>query len=147
MTLDDTLFPLIIVTSRNEITERDVDDLELAFEHVFARGERFAVVTRSSTPKFPSSNVRTRIAAWANKPSVHLATARYNVGHCYVLESAVVRGAMTAIHWLWDPPNPQHAAATYDEAVEWALGRLVTTGCIDAADAMRMRHAALSVSA
>jgi hypothetical protein len=145
--LDDSLYPLIIVTAQREITERDVDALDASFDEVFARSGRFAIVTRSTISRFPSGNVRTRIAAWANRPFVRSATALLNVGHAYVLGSPVVRSAMTAIFWIWDPPNPQHAAATFVEGTDWALSRLLLTDTIDTAEASRIRRAALIESA
>jgi hypothetical protein len=145
--LDDSLYPLIVVTAGNEIAERDVDALDAAFDEVFARGGRFAIVTRSYINRFPSGNVRARIAAWGNRPDVRSSTALLNVGHAYVLESPLVRGAMTAIFWVWDPPNPQYAAATYEAGLDWAVSRLLLTDTLDAVEASRIRKAALSATA
>lgn len=145
--LDDRLYPLIIVTAEREMTERDVDALDAAFDEVFARGGRFAIVTRPSLSKFPSSNVRARIAAWGNRPDVRSATGLLNVGHAYVLESPLARGTMTAIFWVWDPPNPQYAAPTFEDGLDWAVSRLLLTDTLDAVEASRIRKAALTATA
>jgi hypothetical protein len=145
--LDSSRFPLVLVTASGEITERDVDRLDADFEHVFAHHRRFAIVTHSTIVRFPSTNVRERIAAWAKRPDVHAATSLLNVGHAYVVGNAIVRSSMAALLWLWDPPNPQFAAATYQEGVDWALVQLVETNAIDTHEALALRSTLISETA
>lgn len=144
MKLDSSRFPLVLVTVTGEITERDVDQLDADFEHVFAHHRRFAIVTHSTIVRFPSTNVRERIAAWANRPDVHAATCLLNVGHAYVVGNPIVRGSMTAILWLWDPPNPQFAAATFEEGVDWALVQLVESNAMAPTEALALRSTLIS---
>jgi hypothetical protein len=51
-----------------------------------------------------------------------------SLGTAFVVPSALVRGALTAIFWLKRPPHEHALFATFDEAVDWALVALRRAG-------------------
>lgn len=125
----DTTFPLIIAIGSNAFDQAEFDSMAAGFERYFQRGERYALITYAPHgPLLPDARYRKLVADWANTPRVRELSARLCVGSATVVQSAVMRGAMTAILWLWTPPSPHCAVATPYEAVEWCLDRLLLSG-------------------
>jgi hypothetical protein len=117
-------WPLAITTLGNGVKDADYVAYFARFEAmVLARGHRFAsLVDGSSATEAPTPAQRKMIAEWQQR-QLALGSA-LNVGVAMVLPSRVVRGALTALHWLFPPPTPTVALATFDEGYEWCIGRL-----------------------
>ena len=49
---------------------------------------------------------------------------RYSVGETFVISSAMIRGALTAIHWFSPSVHPFRTFAEFDEAAAWIEGLL-----------------------
>lgn len=120
-------FPLVVTRVPAAITLADIEVYERELEKTFERRARFAsiVVTTAST-KLPGSAERRRLAHWQH--SVIELIARYNVFHATVVDSPIARGAMTAMNWLFPPPNEQVVVATFGEAFDLAIARLRSAG-------------------
>lgn len=54
--------------------------------------------------------------------------ARVSLGTAFVVPSALIRGALTAIFWVHPPPHPHTVLGAFDEALDWALARLDEAG-------------------
>ena len=125
----DTTFPLIITIGSNAYDQAEFDSMTAGFEKYFQRGERYALITYSpDAPTMPDARYRKLVADWANSPRVRELSARLCVGSATVVHSPIMRGALTAILWLWTPPSPHRAVATPQEGVEWCLDRLLLSG-------------------
>ena len=54
--------------------------------------------------RLPAAKERKMITDWANQPHVQEGVTRCCVGSAIVVTSAMARGALTAILWVWRPP-------------------------------------------
>jgi hypothetical protein len=99
------------------------------FERYFLRGERYALISYTAEGGgLPGACDRKRIAEWANQPRVRALSARLCVGSAPVVQSALMRGTMTALLWFWEPACPLRLATTPTEAIDWCLDRLEEEG-------------------
>ncbi len=120
--VDDSNSPLVVVTF-----ESAVDDEE--FERYLARLDalwrhkmrRVLVVDATRAARTPATQ-RRRQADWMRVNEELLRS--YAAGFAFVINSPLVRGALTAILWLQSLPSPFIVVSTLPEAERWALGQL-----------------------
>lgn len=63
---------------------------------------------------------RAKVAEWLEENDELLRTKK-QLAHIMVVNSAVVRGVITAVFWLRPPANPHHVVSSLDEAVDRAV--------------------------
>ncbi len=125
----DSTFPLIVSVGGPVFDDTELRQMTTGFEGYFARGERYAVINYTPpNAHLPDAKMRGKIADWANDPRVRTASAKHCVASAVVLHSTLMRGAMTAITWLWKPPAPQKSVATGEEAMTYCLEMLREAG-------------------
>lgn len=71
-----------------------------------------------------SASQRRKMITWQNQNQERI--ARTVAGIAFVIDSAIVRGAATAMLWLYKPVYDYAAFATRSEAEEWALRKLTS---------------------
>lgn len=125
MDVDEALFPLVFVRPGPTPAASDLPPFFDAIDELFARDEQFAmVVDPAGVTSMPSATWRRRLSDWMNQPEILEKSGRYNVGSSVIVRSTTVRGAMTALQWLWAPANPLWLAPDHNAAVDWAVDRL-----------------------
>lgn len=120
-------WPLLVCLGPKVYDRAAVELMQSSFERYFLRADRYALVTvspRGSTP--PGAHERKAIAEWANSPRVREFSKRLCVGSASVVENALMRGALTAMMWIWTPASPHKAVSTVDEAIDYTLDKLNT---------------------
>lgn len=122
-------FPLVVCVMPAAMNPGVVDEMATAFERMFQKGERYALVScnRRGAPSMLAKE-RRLIAEWANQPRVREMSSKLCVGSATIVESPVQRAALTAILWFWTPASPHHAAGNAIEAVDFCAGRLEAAG-------------------
>jgi hypothetical protein len=126
---DHAAWPLVIATCPEAFSEDSVRSLTGGFEECHARRSPFGlVVDTRPTKQLPSAKWRRDLSTWLNDPKIRRNTQQYNVGCSIIFVSALVRGAYTAINWLWKPPSPQFAVDEMSEAVDWCCEALTKAG-------------------
>ena len=99
--------------------------LEAIDRHVIARREPYVIVTDSRAMHGPPpADVRREISEWMKKN----ATGHTSLGSVTIVGNALVRGALTALYWLFEPPNPQGVVGGWVEARDWAVRRFELAG-------------------
>ena len=121
----EDFFPLVLCLGPDVWDEEAVADLTAGSERLFARGERYALITCSPETSEMGARARKLITDWSNKPLVREKSRALCIGSSTVVRNALHRGALTAIFWLWKPPSPHEAVSTPEAAVDWCLDRLV----------------------
>jgi hypothetical protein len=76
--------------------------------------------------KLPDAKVRSAVASHTKK--IEALSSSYNVGTATVIKSSVVRGILTAIHWMMPPPHPFSNVASPDEGIAYLRARLESAG-------------------
>lgn len=124
-----TTWPCLIVGLPSVVDASVVSELRLLFEQVFARQQRFAMIADTSAVRgLPSATTRQLLTTWLNEPAFHANIVHFNVGTATVLSSAMMRGALMALHWFWRPASPQFHAATRLDALDWCIAKLEREG-------------------
>lgn len=141
----DTLWPLVISIGPATWSERDVKDLADGFERYFERGERYALISGSPHDSVIAARERKLITDWSNSARVRERSRELCVGSATIVRSALSRGALTAMLWIWKPAAPHLAAANADEALDFTLARLEEAGLPLAASPSIVRREALKI--
>ncbi len=113
---------LIVRVSRN-ISDVDFNEVVGKLEAVYqALTQPFASVVDVSMLEVLSADRRKLLATMEEKyKPIDL---RYNKGQAYVVASAAMRGAITALHWLSPPVYPTMTFKTFEEGLGWARAKL-----------------------
>lgn len=123
---DDSRSPLIIFTWRGTISDADVESFTEKMIATLARQQRFAVLVDTRDSDRPTPKQRQRLAKWANDHAS--ASKQFNVGVSFVIDKAIIRGALTAILWLAPMPMAHSVCAKFDDAEAWLIERLAGAG-------------------
>jgi hypothetical protein len=133
---DDSLWPLRVVRFLGVPTRPQIEAHLARMTAVLERGERHAVIydTRGMTGVGPSEH-RHLPAAWMKKHDARL--RELALGVAFVIQSPVVRLAVSLVMHLRPMPSPYVVTATPGEAVAWAANRLEQDGQEAAAQRVR----------
>lgn len=114
-----------IVESMDEVETAEYLDSFLA-QVVGRRSAFVSIVDARKMTRAPTAKVRRIIADWETANGD--IGARYNRGVAFVTDSALVRGAMTALQWI----SPPKVSTVYEKSMEaaraWAATRLADEG-------------------
>ncbi len=129
---DLSRWPLVLVTfpdaqASDDDVRQFIDD-QRAMLH---RKQLHGVVTDARHARVISPHQRRMMADWLTE--AERLNRQYTVAMAVVSDSALVRGAMTAVTWMKEPPVPMKPFATLREGSEYVLEALRRRGV--AADA------------
>lgn len=140
------LHPLVLVDMPARFDLEDLAKFTRAIDALYVRGGRFSTLVDSrAVVSVPDAAVRKRLADWQNETRERI--AKHNVFTATVTDSALVRGAMTAIHWIFRPPNEQVTVASYPEGFRRCMAALEAEGVALPQALVRVRAAAPRSSA
>ena len=96
-----------------------LDDQERDLRALAARRARSAQLYDLSRADSLSASQRRFVAAWnvRNEALLRATTLAY----VFVIESMLLRGAVTAIFWIKPPPVPHQTCASLEEALVWTF--------------------------
>jgi hypothetical protein len=122
--LDLQYFPLVVMRfNPNGMSDQDVDRLIAGFSDLYRRGERYGIVGFAGGIRgAPNIRQRKKLADWENDTR-HLVRA-WCAATALVIDSAIARGAVTAMRWLSPAPSPEIVTASELEAMEFVMPRL-----------------------
>lgn len=121
--LSDAYFPLVVSEMPRRIDVAMMRDYVARIDALYRRGERFAtLVDTRRMEAMPTAADRGFLAEWQNR-TVEL-ILRYNVINVTVVDSALMRGALSAMNWLFPPPNEQLVVADLDAGFRICVDRL-----------------------
>jgi hypothetical protein len=108
-------------------TEETLNEAYRVWTHYMQRGPHVLIVDMTHGNAGATPAQRAKVAAWIGQNEAEL-KARRQLAHVLVIDSAVVRGIVTAVTWLKPPANPQYPARNMDDAVDYALACLKEAG-------------------
>jgi hypothetical protein len=121
--VDHSRFPLVVQRFIKGFDDSDVESMIRTFELLFHGNRRYALLIYCD-PDAPvmSARQRRRVSDWYHdhKEIVN----RVNVATAIVIESTLVRGAMTAFNWLMEPRATQRNFANIHEGVNYCINML-----------------------
>lgn len=126
--VDTREWPIVLT----EFPAHPVTDADLAgalgkLEALFQTGERsFQITDLSRISEMAPASQRKYSGDWTIR--TFDLQKQWSLGGCLVIKSALVRGLVTAVHWLKEPPQPTATVATLEEAYAVARGVLARAG-------------------
>lgn len=116
--VDTRRWPLTVVNFVGSTTEDQFDTYLMQMDELVARGGKRVLIYDATDCGIVTASQRRKQADWMKKHSAHI---RGNTaGIVFVLPSALLRGALTAIFWI-HPLDSKHAVVkSRDEAVQRA---------------------------
>lgn len=125
---DTTRFPVVVTRfPEHPVQDADLAAMLAALEQVLSSGARsFQITDLSRIGAMAPASQRKLSGEWTTR--TYALQKRASVGGCLVITSALVRGLVTAIHWLKEPPNPVTTVATFEEAWRVAESALERAG-------------------
>jgi len=94
-------------------------------ELVIAPKKPYVMITDTrGITEIPGADVRKLVAAWMEKN----ASGHTSLGSATIVKSAVMRGALTALYWLFEPPTAQYVASDWQDAHAWGVSKLDEAG-------------------
>ena len=116
-------WPLFVTLVPPQFSLADVDDYIAEVNALYERRERFAtLVETSATATTPGAAERKRLADWQNETVDRIRA--YNVFTATIIRSPLIRGAMTAMNWVFRPPNDQVVVGSFEEAFDLCIAKL-----------------------
>ncbi len=120
--IDRGEFPMVVVRYRGAPTLAEFQSYLAALEELYRGGRSFGLVFDSSGGDSPPAMHRKLQADFMAK---HERLIRaLNMGTAFVIDSVVLRGALTAILWLQPLPCPHFICGEVEEARRWVRARL-----------------------
>jgi hypothetical protein len=122
-------FPLLIGIAPRRYDAASILQLTEAFEAYFQRGQRYAFISvqpEGSTPPGPSE--RKLLMEWLGSARVRQYSGQLCVAAAAVVDSTLMRGALTALLWFWNPPFELKVVETSEEAISYCVRRLELSG-------------------
>src|SRR5699024_5762891 len=109
-------WPIVITTLFDGMTDADCDAyIAEIHSKVITREEPIVCITDcSNLSRPPGAAQRKKLADW-QKELVRQGHF-YEIGTVTILNNPLVRGALTALHWLFPPRTPNPTVATWGEA-------------------------------
>ena len=115
-----------MVTFTGKATEAEFDDYLRRVSGYHARNETFATVLDTTRSGGMPPTQRRKQAEWMRENEGAL--RRWSAGTAFVVQSAIVRGVLTAILWMQPIPQEHVVVATRAEGVRWAREQLRKRG-------------------
>jgi hypothetical protein len=124
---DLSLWPVVQFFLPEEIDAACMERILDTFDAIYRTRERFVALADARRVRaLPDPRVRRRVGEWAN--AGHELSYRYCVGRVNVASSPLVRGGITAINWLWKPPQPELVVGSLSEGLRRSAGLLARAG-------------------
>jgi len=123
-TVDLTHWPILVVNAPPGFTDAELQAYyDSIGKAMLARPEPYANIIDARNAPTPTASQRKIMAAFRETHAQHI--RQYCRGSAFVFESAVMRGIITAIHWLRQPEMPHKSFGTMFEAMTWARAQLL----------------------
>src|SRR5262249_18733773 len=117
--IDESRLPLIYVRFSGPATDIEFDRYLSRISAIVERRRAHAVVFDALRAARPTPVQRTHQTDWLKAHDTLM--RQFAVGCAFVVGSALVRGALTAMFWVQPPAMPSIITARLDEAERWVI--------------------------
>lgn len=136
--VDISLWPIVRCAPRGVVPDEAYAGMFLTFEKLWDKGERFLTVTDTRMNESVSARQRQLIGAWVNERGDLI--KKFSLGSIIIVDSAMIRGALTAIGWVAQPDLHSSYVSDWSEASSLASQWLETSGHMTEHLRQRLRH-------
>ncbi|MET0386186.1 MAG: hypothetical protein ABW321_09530 [Polyangiales bacterium] len=120
--VDTRHWPLVYIAYPRAFSDADWDELLVQAGGLLDRKQSFAWINDARTPYIPNARQRTALANHQKARADDY--RRWARGAAVVSQSAVVRGVITAMSWVFPTPFPHETFASLAEAERWIRRQL-----------------------
>ncbi len=127
LVFDVSMWPLVVITMPPVMVEEDIAYMRECYERVFAAGNRHAlIVDTTKIARVPQATMRRQLKEFedSKRPIIR----KKNIGSAIIIQSAIVRGAYTALRWISPQPAPNKAFSTMEAAARWCVEGIEADG-------------------
>jgi hypothetical protein len=124
--IDDSRFPVVVVTFPGSYSDPEFEDYLERMTRLLERKKKNVTILDARQASTTTAKQRAKQATWIKAHDALL--KEFSCGSAFVIESALVRGALTAILWLQPMPVQHAVVPTMEAAEQWALRRLIEAG-------------------
>lgn len=127
-------WPVLVFTISGEVSAADVDAIIATTTDAFARrGKHVNIFDCRRVIARPDALIRQKMAKFTNDSRDN--SKAWTLGTAIIVESAILRGVLTAIHWVAPPSVPVEAVGTFEQAIDHARSWLQTVNLSLSVDA------------
>ncbi|MEM8609174.1 MAG: hypothetical protein AAGF92_18880 [Myxococcota bacterium] len=137
LTLDVSMWPLVLLTMPKVMTVADLDYLEAGYRSLHASFDRHALIVDPTTfDRIPDAALRGRMKEFESKK--HHIIVEKNLGTAIIVQNSLVRGAFTALRWMSPAPTENRAFPNIRDAAAWCVELIEADGQFPPMDALRL---------
>jgi hypothetical protein len=123
--LDISQWPVAIISPTSNVTDQSIQDfMGNYFELLKSKKERYAAVMDLTQCTNMTKSQRKTLIDGMNRHKEF--TSQYSAGTAVVFSSAVIRGILMSIFWLFEPNYPTEICKTIEDAISWCRNQLDT---------------------
>ena len=125
--VDTSCFPLVLHTMCAGYGREDLEHMFRTYDALMNGERRYAIVIHFPLDVAMMQAAERKLVAdwWLPRRET---IGRMNVMFAMVLESSILRGALTALLWMVQPPNPCRVAASTAEGIDLCIDALKAAG-------------------
>jgi hypothetical protein len=123
------LWPLVIIQAPAHSTFESIEYFCERQGDLFKRRERFATINDMTRMRgLLDARCRKHLADWTKAHDGEI--RRWHVASANIVESALIRGVITAVHWFAKPPSPQETTPSMLAGVDFVIDHLRRDGVV-----------------
>ncbi|WP_257462494.1 hypothetical protein [Archangium lipolyticum] len=139
LTVDESLWPLVVVRIGRNLTAEDVEAYLSARSAHLRREEPHVCIIDTRQVHMPPVQLRQRYTDWLRDNALQL--RHWMLGSAYIIESPAVRMMMSVIRHFAAMTTPFVVTASLTPAASWAAERFQEEGLTQAAARIRAHYA------
>jgi hypothetical protein len=124
--IDTSLWPVVRVTPYGNLTDADYEAMFKSFDTLWRRRERMLSLTDTRKSGNATPKQRQMIGEWLKTNTNTM--ERYSLGSVVLVESTLVRGALTAIDWISGSKIRSEYVGNWNQAVDKVKELLIKQG-------------------
>lgn len=120
LVFDVSMWPMVVIGMPPVIVDEDIAYMCECYDHIFAAPARHAlIVDTTRITRVPQATMRRQLKDFedSNRPIIR----KKNIGSAIIIQSALVRGAYTALRWMSPQPAPNKAFSSMEAAARWCV--------------------------
>ena len=132
--------PMVVIVAPAISSYESMEYFCQRHEDLFKRRRRFGTINDMNRMRgMLDARTRKLIADWTKSHEIDI--GRWVVASANVVDNALIRGIITAVHWIAKPPNPLLVTGSHLEGVDYVVDHLQREGIPLGAELEAYRHA------
>lgn len=113
---DTSLWPIVRSTPRGLVTDEHYEQMFREYEKLWKKGEKFLSINDTRFSSSGTPRQRQLIGDWMKRSQANI--KHYSLGSVVIVDSTIIRGALTAIGWIAQPDIQSIYVKNWEQAVQ-----------------------------